>query len=100
MVQRAGSLAICIQGEVVEEFEVGVQPKTSSGLAHCAATVELPFCRWAWRSNILNKNNSSGWGCVQFDVPALVTNQKEFLQYGNGYLAKKGEGYVLLFIPG
>ena len=26
--------------------------------------------------------------CAQFDVPALVTNQKEFLQYGNGYVAK------------
>ena len=44
MVQFTGSLAICIQGEVVEELEVSVQPNTYSGLVPCAASIELPFC--------------------------------------------------------
>ena len=65
MVQSTGSLAICIQGEVVEELKVGVQPKTYRGLVRGAASIELPFCDWARQSNILNKNKYSGWDGVQ-----------------------------------
>ena len=43
MVQSAGSLAICIQGEVVEELKVGVQPEAYGRPVDCAATIELPF---------------------------------------------------------
>ena len=49
MVQRAGSLAICIQGEVVEELKVGVQHDADVGLINCIAAVELPLggsTRW------------------------------------------------------
>ena len=44
MVQFTGSLAIHIQGEVVEELKVGVQPKTYRGLVRGAVSVKLPFC--------------------------------------------------------
>ena len=68
MVQSAGSLAICIQGEVVEELKVGVQPEAHGRLVDCAATIELPFGGWAWQTNILNNNKSLGPESVRLEL--------------------------------